>query len=177
MNKSKVLGLAIFILVASIAIFSGCVEEGAEEVQVTGVKYAKNGDRVKVHYTGTLDDGTVFDSSRGREPLSFTVGDGSMIQGFDKAVNGMALGEKNTVTIPAEEAYGPYREDLVLKVNRSELPEGLEPEVGNTLPLQQNGYIIEVPIKEVTESHVTLDMNHMLAGEDLTFTIELVEIA
>ncbi|MDY6960203.1 MAG: peptidylprolyl isomerase, partial [Halobacteriota archaeon] len=145
--------------------------------QVTGVKYAKNGDRVKVHYTGTLDDGTVFDSSRGREPLSFTVGDGSMIQGFDKAVNGMALGEKNTVTIPAEEAYGPYREDLVLKVNRSELPEGLEPEVGNTLPLQQNGYIIEVPIKEVTESHVTLDMNHMLAGEDLTFTIELVEIA
>ncbi len=177
MNKRRVSGLLIVVLIASITVFSGCVEEGAEEVVVAdGAKYAKDGDTVKVHYTGTLDDGTVFDSSIGGDPLSFIVGGGSMIKGFDGAVNGMMIGENKTVTIPADEAYGPYREDRVQKVNISELPEGSEPEVGDTLSCLQNGVFIEAPIVEVTESNITLDANHRLAGEDLTFLIELVEI-
>ncbi|MDY6931588.1 MAG: peptidylprolyl isomerase [Halobacteriota archaeon] len=178
MNKRYLLGLMSILLVFSTVILSGCAEEGSEvlENENNGVVYAKDGDMVSVHYTGTLDDGTVFDSSKGRDPLSFTVGDGSMIQGFDRAVNGMALGDIKTVTIPSEEAYGPYREELINIVNRSELPEGLEPEVGQKLMGQKDGYLIEVKIIEVNESSVTMDANSELAGKDLTFEIELVDI-
>ncbi|MDY6964546.1 MAG: peptidylprolyl isomerase [Halobacteriota archaeon] len=149
---------------------SGCVEEEAEI-------RAQSGDTVKVHYTGTLDDGTVFDSSIGRDPLQFTVDSGQMIVGFNRAVNGMKLGEKKTVKIPADQAYGQYREDLVQVVNRSELPEEMEPEVGQQLMSQQaDGRIIVFTVISISELNVTLDANHRLAGEDLTFEIELVEI-
>lgn len=140
-------------------------------------RQATTGDTVKVHYTGTLDDGTVFDSSRDREPYEFTIGAGQTIIGFDNAVNGMRLGETKTVMITADEAYGPYHEGLVQEVSRDNLPEGIEPEVGMQLEsVQPDGRIINLTIIELSETTVTLDANHHLAGKDLTFEIELVEI-
>ena len=138
---------------------------------------AESGDTVRVHYNGRLEDGTEFDSSVGREPLQFTLGEGSMIPGFEKAVIGMSLDQWKTVEIPADEAYGPYREELVLVVDRGELPPDLEPEVGQQLQMQQaDGRVIPVTVIEVSESSVTLDANHRLAGKDLIFEIQLVEI-
>lgn len=137
---------------------------------------AKAGDRVRVHYTGTLADGSVFDSSAGRDPLEFTVGSGQVIPGFDEAVSGMKPGEEQTVTIPAVEAYGARREELVIEVERQRLPDDLEPEVGQQLQLSQEGQSFVVRVTDVSEGSVTLDANHPLAGEDLTFQLQLVDI-
>lgn len=142
-----------------------------------GSAQAKDGDTVKVHYTGTLGDGTVFDTSLGREPLEFTLGEGMLISGFEQAVLGMKVGESKTVTIPAAEAYGPHQDDLLLTVARSQLGADLEPEVGMQLQMPQpDGGIAIVPITEVTETTITVDTNHPMAGKDLTFEIKLVEI-
>ncbi len=139
--------------------------------------HAKAGDTVRIHYTGTLDDGEVFDSSEGREPLAFTLGGGEVIPGFDKAVDGMEPGEKKTVTIPAADAYGDVRDEMVLEVPRAQLPPGLEPEEGDSLVMQMgDGMEVPVLVREVTDDAVVLDANHPLAGSDLTFEIELVSI-
>ena len=139
---------------------------------------AKNGDTVRVHYTGTLEDGTVFDSSSGRDPLEFTLGTGGVIPGFENAVVGMNPGDKISTTIPAQDAYGPRMEEMVLVVPKDQLPEGFDPQVGQQLGLQHpSGEMIPVTITNVTDDQVTLDANHPLAGQDLTFAIELVEIA
>jgi peptidylprolyl isomerase len=134
----------------------------------------KNGDTVKVHYTGTLADGTVFDSSLEREPLEFTLGEGQLIPGFEKTVLGMSAGESRTVTIPAEEAYGPYREEMVLEVPRTQLPADMQPQVGMQLQVgEEQGEGMVVQITQVSDTNITLDANHPLAGKDLTFNIQL----
>ncbi|RKX68401.1 peptidylprolyl isomerase [candidate division WOR-3 bacterium] len=138
---------------------------------------AKNGDTVKVHYTGRLEDGRIFDSSRDREPLEFTLGEGKIIPGFERAVLGMAPGESKTVRIGPEEAYGPHREELVVTVLRSEFPPSITPKLGMELVFRQpDGRPLRVRIVEVSEDSVTLDGNHPLAGRDLIFEIELLEI-
>jgi peptidylprolyl isomerase len=139
---------------------------------------AKNGDKVKVHYTGTLDDGSVFDSSIGRDPLEFTLGGGQMIPGFDKAVEGMSVGESKTIRIPCEEAYGARDEERMLKIERSQFPPHINPEVGQQLQLRDpGGHIVMVVISEVGDEVVTLDGNHPLAGQALNFDLQLAEIA
>jgi peptidylprolyl isomerase len=139
---------------------------------------AKESDTVKVHYTGRLNDGTVFDSSVDREPLEFTLGEGQVIPGFEEAVIGMNLGDSKTVAIPADQAYGPYRQEMLVVIGRGEFPTSITPEIGQHLQVRQaDGQVILVTIAEVTDSTVTLDANHPLAGQDLTFEIELVEIA
>jgi peptidylprolyl isomerase len=138
---------------------------------------AKEGDRVKVHYTGSLKDGTVFDSSLQREPLEFTLGSGAMIAGFEKAVYGMQVGQSKKVTIPVAEAYGPYNEERVMTFNRNKLPAGLSPKVGDHLRMRGgDGNSTLVKVIKVTDAVITLDANHELAGKDLTFEIKLVEI-
>ncbi|HEX6133344.1 MAG TPA: peptidylprolyl isomerase [Longimicrobiales bacterium] len=137
---------------------------------------ARSGDTVRVHYTGILDDGSVFDSSEGRDPLEFTLGSGQVIPGFDDAVSGMMPGEQRRVTIAAPEAYGDHREDLVIAVERSQLPPDLEPAVGQRLQLSQQGQAFLVTVTEVSSESITLDANHPLAGRDLTFDLQLVEI-
>jgi FKBP-type peptidyl-prolyl cis-trans isomerase 2 len=138
---------------------------------------AGNGDTVQVNYTGKLADGTVFDSSVGREPLEFTLGADQMIPGFEKAVFGMKVGEKKTVTIPVDEAYGPYRDDLVAEISRERLPSDLTPEVGQQLAVKRSdGATGIVTIISVSDNTVTIDANHPLAGKELTFEIELVKI-
>jgi len=138
---------------------------------------AKDGDTIKVHYTGKLDDGSVFDSSTDREPLEFKLGENQIIRGFENAVIGMAPGEKSTVTIPAEKAFGPHRNEMVIEMNKEDFPADLDPKVGQKFNLHQNDdQTIVVTVTEVTENAVTLDANHALAGKDLTFDIELVEI-
>lgn len=139
----------------------------------------KDGDTVKVHYTGTLtDEGTEFDSSEGREPLEFTLGEGQLIPGFEQAVIGMEVGDETTVDIESGDAYGQRREDLELEVAKSDLPDNIDPQVGMQLQMQQqeNGQAIPVQITAVEDEFVKLDANHPLAGKDLTFDIELVEI-
>jgi FKBP-type peptidyl-prolyl cis-trans isomerase 2 len=138
----------------------------------------KAGDTVRVHYTGTLDDGTRFDSSRERnEPLQFSLDGCSVIPGFEKAVLGMEPGESAVARIPQEEAYGERNEDLVLTIERGELPPKLEPQVGQRLHSHQpDGQPVSVTITAVSDETVTLDANHPLAGKDLIFDIELVEI-
>lgn len=139
---------------------------------------AKSGDTVKVHYTGKLDDGTVFDSSSNREPLEFTLGSGSIISGFEQAVLGMSLGESKTEIIPTDDAYGPHLDEMVVVVDRQQMPPEIEPQVGQQLQLQQqDGQVLPVVITDVSDASVTLDANHPLAGEALTFDIQLVEIA
>lgn len=137
---------------------------------------AEKGDTVHVHYTGRLDNGDVFDSSEGGEPLEFRVGAGEVIAGFDEAVNGMQIGDKTTVNIKADDAYGPRVEALVQAVPREGMNLGdVQPEVGMNLLMQlPDGNQIPVAITEVTDTHVTLDANHPLAGQDLTFDIERV---
>jgi peptidylprolyl isomerase len=134
---------------------------------------AKYGDTVKVHYTGKLEDGTIFDSSFDSEPLEFTIGEGQVIKGFEDAVVGMDLNETKTVKIPVDKAYGPHRDDLLVVVNRNQLPADFEPELEGRQP---DGSIVVATVIEISESNVTLDANHPLAGEDLTFEIQLVEI-
>ena len=137
----------------------------------------QQGDTVKVHYTGTLKDGTVFDSSVEREPLEFTMGNGQLIAGFEAAVLGKAPGETVTVEIPPEKAYGPYQKEAVLEVPRDQLPSNLDPQEGQQLQLtQENGQVFNVRVTEVSEGSVTLDANHPLAGQELTFEIEVLDI-
>ena len=139
---------------------------------------AETGNTVKVHYTGRLNDDTQFDSSAGRDPLEFTLGTGQVIPGFEEAVTGMSIGDSKTVTIPAEQAYGPHHDDLILVVERSQIPAHINPEVGQQLEIhQQDGRAAAVVITEVTDESVSLDANHPLAGQDLIFDLELVEIA
>lgn len=143
----------------------------------SGMVKAKNGDTVKVHYTGTLEDGTVFDTSVEREPLEFTLGQGQLIPGFEQAVIGMKVGDLKTINIPADQAYGPHRDDLILLIERGQLPEDLDPKVGQHLQMMQaDGSSITVIIIEISETTATIDANHPLAGKNLTFEIELVEI-
>lgn len=137
---------------------------------------AKLGDTVTVHYTGKLDDGTVFDSSEGKEPLEFAIGAGNVIPGFEQAVIGMSPGDAITTTIPSDEAYGPYYDDRVVVVDRQQIPSDLAVDIGAQLQIQQDGFVIPVVVTDLTESEVTLDANHPLAGEDLTFEIRLVTI-
>ena len=136
---------------------------------------AKNGDRVRVHYTGRLEGGQVFDTSREGEPLEFTVGADNIIQGFSEAVRGMRVGESKTVEIAPDDAYGPRRDGLVTSVSREAAQFPLEPQVGMRfgLPLQDGGQL-EVVVTEVTDTHVTIDGNHPLAGQKLIFDVELV---
>ena len=138
---------------------------------------AKKGDTVKVHYTGTFGDGTVFDSSREREPLEFKLGEKMLIPGFEAAVEGMEEGDTQSVSISPENAYGERSNELVMVVGREEFPENIDPEVGLALTAQHpEAGVIETVITEVTDEKVTIDANHPLAGQELTFEIELLEI-
>ena len=138
---------------------------------------AKSGDSVAVHYTGRLNDGTVFDTSDGRDPLKFTLGSGQVIPGFNDAIIDMAIGDKKTVEIPVDQAYGPTQDDLVMPVPRDQFPPDITPEVGQQLQVgSPSGEIMIVTVTDVKEDIVTLDANPPLAGEDLTFDIELVAI-
>jgi len=139
---------------------------------------ATAGDRVKIHYTGTLEDGRQFDSSVGREPLEFELGSGQVIPGFDQAVSGMAVGESKTVSIAPEDAYGPRNEQAIQEVPRSALPEGLVPTEGMMLQAQsQNQQPVQLTVVSVQEDSITVDANHPLAGKTLNFEISLVAIA
>ena len=139
---------------------------------------AQNGDSVQVHYTGRLDDGTIFDSSQGREPLEFQLGSNAVIPGFESAIVGMHEGETKTTHIPAAEAYGPFHDEMVLAVPRDEFPPDLQPQVGQQLQIeQQDGQTFIAHIAEISDAEITLDTNHPLAGEDLTFDIQLVKIS
>ena len=165
MLKSSYIILAVILMIG--VMMTGC-----------NASQARNGDVVQVDYTGKLADGTVFDSSAERGPLEFTLGAGQMIPGFEKAVFGMKVGEKKTVTIPVDDAYGPYRDDLVLEVPREKLPSDMTPEVGQQLGVRQpDGRMVMVTITDVSDNNtVTIDVNHPLAGKELTFEIELVKI-
>jgi peptidylprolyl isomerase len=138
---------------------------------------AKEGDLVKVHYTGKLKDESIFDSSQDSDPLEITLGTGQVIPGFEKAVVGMGVGDSKTVEIAAEDAYGPYRDELVVEIEKERIPEDLTVEVGQHLVLRQaEGPPIRVKVADMTEQSVTLDANHSLAGQDLTFEVQLIEI-
>jgi peptidylprolyl isomerase len=138
---------------------------------------ANKGNKVKVHYTGKLNDGTVFDSSENREPLEFVLGEGNMIQGFDAAVEGMELGSQKSVVIPSVEAYGDKRDDMMVDIPIDQVPADIKPEVGMDLSIQnQEGQPMPVKVVNVDDKKITLDANHPLAGQDLNFDIKLVEI-
>ena len=141
------------------------------------MQQAKNGDKVKVHYTGKLTNGEQFDSSAGRTPLEFTVGAGQMIKGFDAAVPGMVVGDKKTITIPAEEAYGPKDPNMIVEFAKENFPADMVPEVGMQLTMSSgDGQQIPVVITDIKAETVMLDANHPLADKELVFDIELVEI-
>ncbi len=135
----------------------------------------QNGSTVAVHYTGKTTDGQEFDSSIGREPLQFQVGTQQVIPGFENGLIGKTIGEKVTINIPADEAYGQIREDLFMKVPNEQLPGSVS--VGQTLQAQNGGQIINVTVKEVNEDHAVIDGNHPLAGQDLIFDIEVMDVA
>lgn len=141
------------------------------------MSHAKSGDTVRIHYTGKLDDGTQFDSSEGREPLEFEVGSGQVIPGFDKAVEGMAVGDSKSVRLEPGDAYGPRHEQLVQEVERSVLPDDLNPVTGMALQSSSpEGHVTQFTVTAVTDETVTVDANHPLAGQALSFDIELVDI-
>ena len=139
---------------------------------------AKHSDTVKVHYTGKLEDGTVvFDSSENREPLQFTIGEGKIIPGLERAVVGMSPGESKTEKIPADQAFGPYREELILEVDRQQIPADVKLKVGKRLQFRHaNGRATQALVTDVFESKVTIDANQPLARSDLIFNIQLLEI-
>lgn len=138
---------------------------------------AKQNDTVKVHYKGTLENGEVFDSSEGRDPLQFTLGTGQVIPGFDNGITGMEINEEKTIKIPAADAYGEVNEQLVQKVPRTALSDEIQPEVGLKLVSKTpEGQEIPIVVTEVAEEDITIDANHPLAGEDLTFEVKLLEI-
>ena len=168
MKKRHIILLGIFIIGAMLV--TGCTGDGDS----AGVK---NGDTVSVHYTGTLEDGTVFDSSREREPLEFILGSGPIIPGFQKAVREMQVGQVKTVTIPPEEAYGPHNEDMIMVVDRVKLPPNPNPVIGQRLEKQQeDGNTVALVITDFSDTTITLDANHPLAGKTLTFEITLLDI-
>ena len=141
------------------------------------MQQAQNGDKVKVHYHGKLRTGETFDSSQGREPLEFTVGSGQVIKGFDDGVRGMTPGDKKTVEIPVGEAYGEKESERIVEFPKNQFPPEMNPEVGMQLVMSDgSGQQIPVLFTEVKEESVMLDANHPLAGQDLIFDIELVEI-
>lgn len=137
----------------------------------------KNGDTVRVHYHGRLTNGTTFDSSEGRDPLEFTVGTGAVIKGFDNGVVNMTVGEKRTLNIPVEEAYGPKNDELIMEFPKANIPADLNPQVGMDLQMSNpQGQVFPVKVAAISNEFITLDANHPLAGEALIFDIELVEI-
>jgi peptidylprolyl isomerase len=141
------------------------------------MKQAKNGDTVKIHYTGRLQNGAVFDSSSEREPLQFNIGSGQVIPGFEEAVTGMVVGEKKTAQIPCDKAYGEKNPSMIMVIDRKHVPAEIDPEVGQRLQVgSPSGQLLAVTVMEVNDENITLDANPPLAGEDLTFDIELVEI-
>lgn len=138
----------------------------------------EQGDTVHVHYTGKLEDGTVFDTSDGRDPIEFTLGEGKVIPGFEKAVEGLAVGDTTRTTLEPEEAYGPRRDELVMTVPKDDLPDGMSPSVGDQLEMQtQDGQKVPVRVTDSDEESIQIDANHPLAGRELHFDLELVEIA
>ena len=141
------------------------------------MKKAADGDKVKVHYTGYLDDGTIFDSSEGKDPLEFTLGEGQLLKGFENAVEGLQEGDKNKVKIPAKEGYGMPQESLIGKVPLEALPNEIKPELGMKLQSETpEGDRLILKVIEISDEDITVDANHELAGQDLNFDIELVEI-
>lgn len=139
---------------------------------------SKKGDKVQVHYTGTLEDGTVFDSSKGKAPLDVKLGSGTVIPGFDEAITGMEVGEKKIVTIHYEKAYGPHNAELVMQIPIDQVPADLEPEVGQKMQVGgASGELMQVEVLDITDDFIVLDANAPLAGKNLTFEIELVAIA
>jgi peptidylprolyl isomerase len=139
---------------------------------------AKDGDTVQVNYTGTLADGTIFDSTIERGPLEFTLGAGQVIDGFNNGIQGMAVGDHKTIQIPVEAGYGPYHEEHVFTVDRTDFPDELHLEVGATLNMHEEGnpQVVPVIVRAISDDSVILDANHPLAGQALTFDVELVEI-
>ena len=141
------------------------------------VAQVKHGDTVKIHYTVKLEDGTIFDTSAKRDPLQFIIGAGQVVSGFEQAIVGMNPSESKTVKVPADKAYGPHREEMVLVVDRNKIPKNLKLELGQELQIpQEDGQKTIVAVTNISESSVTLDANHPLAGKDLTFDIQLIEI-
>ncbi|HJP18535.1 MAG TPA: peptidylprolyl isomerase [Nitrospinota bacterium] len=139
---------------------------------------AKAGDKVKVHYKGSFKDGKVFDSSEGKDPLEFTIGQKMVVQGFENAIVGMASGEKKKISIQPKEAYGEYRKDLVATIDRSEIPNDIKPELGMMLQVSpEPGRPTAVTVTELNEKTLTLDGNHPLAGKELTFELDLLSIS
>ena len=178
-GRSEVMLAALMavVAVAALVLVPACGGSGGASSPVTaagqagqGSRVAKAGDRVSVHYTGTLDDGKQFDSSKGREPLQFTVGKGDVIVGFDRAVTGLDVGKSVKVRMEPKEAYGERREDLVATVPAAQAPQGLK--VGQTVSLGGRRAVV----KAITPEAVTVDANHELAGQALTFEIQLVSI-
>jgi FKBP-type peptidyl-prolyl cis-trans isomerase 2 len=166
-NVKLISGVLVIVLLGLTAVVPGC-----------GPKTAATGDTVRVHYTVNKTNGEAVESTLDGEPFSFTLGQDQVIPGFEQAVLGMKTGEKKTVTIPSDQAYGEYQADLVFDVGNDELPEDLVPEVGMMLQASSNdGSIVSFTIIAVAETTVTLDGNHPLAGEDLVFEIELVEVS
>jgi peptidylprolyl isomerase len=163
-KKSHIISIGILLLLG--ILISGC-----------GTSAIKDGDTVSLDYTGTLTDGSMFDTSIGGEPLSFTMGAGNMIPGFEKAVLGMKVGDEKTVTIPSSEAYGSYSDNRIVEISRSQLGPEVVPVVGMELQAAQpDGSIAIVTIKKVSDTKVTIDTNHPLAGKDLTFKIKILKI-
>ncbi len=169
----------LLFLIMGLVLTNGCgrKEEKQSLEKESEKTIVKKGDRVKVQYTGTLQDGTIFDKSKEEEPLEFTVGSGQVIPGFEKAVEGMKLNEEKKVTLNTEDAYGKRDETLIRKVPKNSLPENFKPEKGMVIRLQdQTGRAIPGTIIDITENSITIDLNHPLAGKDLTFNIKVVGI-
>jgi len=146
--------------------------------EVERMAQCKKGDNVKVNYTGTLEDGTVFDSSEGKDPLDVKLGSGMVIPGFDAALTGMEVGEKKTVTIPYENAYGPHNAEMVMQVPIDQVPEDLSPEIGQKMEVGgAEGQLMSVEVLDITDDFIILDANPPLAGKNLIFALELVSIA
>ncbi len=190
--KAMKITLVLF-LIMGLVLINGC---GRKEEKQPSVKEAeeislgriipekrgektviKKGDRIKVQYTGTLQDGTIFDKSKEEEPLEFTVGSGQIIPGFDKAVEGMKLNEEKKITLKTENAYGKRDETAIRELPKNSLPENFKPEKGMMLRLQdQTGRAIPGTVTDITENNITVDLNHPLSGKDLTFNIKVVGI-
>jgi FKBP-type peptidyl-prolyl cis-trans isomerase 2 len=150
---------------------------GRTFVEIHHMQQAKKGDTIKVHYHGKLTNGDTFDSSEGREPLEFEIGGGMVIAGFDEGVTGMVVGEKKTIHIPFDQAYGPKQEEMIMEFPKDKFPPDMTPEVGMQLNMSNgSGQNFPVTIAAVKEDVVVLDANHPLAGEDLIFDLELVAI-